>query len=134
MRGLRRQDRTIEWGERGFRDWFPITDGSMRLEQALGNLVDNALRYGDGPIRLSAIAHNGLIELHVTDSGAGFPPGFLSTAFARFTSADQARTNGGAGLGLSIVEVIASAHGGSAGAANREGGGADVWISLPAGS
>jgi heavy metal sensor kinase len=103
----------------------------IRLEQALGNLVENALRHGDGDVRLSASAADGLVELHVADDGTGFPPEFLERAFERFTRSDQARARGGAGLGLSIVRVIAEAHGGEAHAANRDVSGVDVWISLP---
>lgn len=103
----------------------------IRLEQALGNLVENALRYGAGEVRLSASAADGIVELHVTDDGAGFPPEFLERAFERFTRPDVARARGGAGLGLSIVRVIAEAHGGTAHAANEEDGGSDVWIALP---
>lgn len=105
----------------------------IRLEQALGNLVENALRYGDGEVRLSASAADGSVELHVTDDGAGFPPEFLERAFERFTRPDVARTRGGAGLGLAIVRVIAESHGGTAHAANREDGGSDVWMALPRG-
>ena len=105
----------------------------IRLEQALGNLVENALRYGAGEVRLSASASDGVVELHVTDEGAGFPPEFLERAFERFTRPDAARSRGGTGLGLSIVRVIAEAHGGVAVATNRAGGGADVWVALPAG-
>jgi len=103
----------------------------VRLEQALGNLVDNALRYGAGSVRLTAGASDGQVELHVTDEGGGFPPEFLQRAFERFSRPGSARLGGGSGLGLSIVSVVARAHGGSAHAANREGRGADVWISLP---
>ena len=98
----------------------------IRLEQALGNLVDNALRYGGDSITLAARGE----ELHVTDDGPGFPPGFLDRAFERFSRADAARGRSGAGLGLAIVRTIAEAHGGSAHAANRAPG-ADVWLSLP---
>jgi heavy metal sensor kinase len=104
----------------------------LRLEQALGNLVDNALRHGAAPVRLAAASVNGRVELHVRDDGPGFPPAFLEHAFERFTRPDTARSAGGAGLGLSIVEAIAEAHGGEAHAANRPEGGADVWLSLPA--
>ena len=103
----------------------------IRLEQALGNLVENALRYGAGEVRLSASAADGVVELHVTDHGVGFPPEFLDRAFDRFTRPDAGRTRSGTGLGLSIVRVIAEAHGGSAHAANRQDGGSDVWIALP---
>jgi len=104
----------------------------LRLEQALGNLVDNALRYGDGRIRLRAASVNGRVELHVEDEGRGFPPAFLAHAFERFSRADSAREGGGAGLGLSIARTIAEAHGGSADAANGAGG-ADVWLAVPHG-
>ncbi len=101
-----------------------------RIEQALANLVDNALTYGDGTVILSARRENGCVELHVFDEGPGFPPDFLPRAFERFTRADEARTRGGTGLGLAIAAAVAGAHGGSAHAENIEGG-ADVWIALP---
>ncbi len=103
-----------------------------RLEQALTNMVSNALRHGDGSIVLRAGRRNGSVELHVLDEGTGFEPAFLPRAFERFSRADRARSGAGAGLGLSIVQVIAEAHGGHAHAANRDDGGADVWLSLPA--
>ncbi len=104
----------------------------VRLEQALGNLVDNALKHGQGEVRLSAVRHEGSIELHVTDEGSGFDPDFVQRAFDRFSRADDARSPGGTGLGLAIVQLIATAHGGGAGAANQPGGGADVWITVAA--
>jgi signal transduction histidine kinase len=103
----------------------------LRLEQALGNLVANALEYGRGTIRLSAVAENGRVELHVRDEGPGFPAGFLPRAFERFSRADEGRSGGGAGLGLAIVNVIATAHGGSAHVANRADAGADAWLAIP---
>ena len=101
-----------------------------RLDQALGDLVDNALRHGAGEVRLHAAEHDGFVELHVTDQG-GFDKLFLPRAFERFTRADDARTGEGTGLGLAIVAAIARAHGGSAHAANLAGGGADVWLTAP---
>ena len=103
-----------------------------RIEQALDNLVDNALRHGRGTIHVSACARDGSVELHVRDDGPGFPADFIADAFERFSRADPARARGGSGLGLSIVRVIARAHGGEARAANQPSGGADVWIELPA--
>jgi signal transduction histidine kinase len=103
----------------------------VRVRQALSNLVDNALRHGGGSIEVTAGERKGVVELHVSDDGPGFPPSFLPHAFERFSRADGARTGAGAGLGLSIVDAIARAHGGSAGARNRAGGGSDVWLSLP---
>jgi signal transduction histidine kinase len=101
-----------------------------RLEQAVGNLVDNALTHGGGPVRLFARAAGELVELHVEDEGPGFATAFAERAFDRFSRADDARGRGGSGLGLSIVDLIARAHGGSAGAGDRRGGGADVWIAV----
>jgi two-component system, OmpR family, sensor kinase len=108
-----------------------LTADPLRMEQALGNVVDNALRHGAGAVRLSAAEHDGTVELRVSDEGRGFPDAFLGQAFERFTRADEARARGGSGLGLAIVDAIARAHGGGARAANRDGGGADVWIELP---
>ncbi|HEV7561955.1 MAG TPA: ATP-binding protein [Solirubrobacterales bacterium] len=103
-----------------------------RLEQALGNLVDNALRYGAPPVTLSARERDGWVELHVTDEGPGLPPAFIARAFERFSQADASHGNEGTGLGLAIARSIAEGHGGSAHAANRPTGGADVWIAIPA--
>jgi signal transduction histidine kinase len=102
-----------------------------RVEQALGNLVENALAHGAGPIDLFAVERDDVVELHVADHGPGFPADFLERAFDRFSRGDEARSGEGSGLGLSIVALIAEAHGGSAGAANRPEGGADVWLALP---
>jgi signal transduction histidine kinase len=103
----------------------------LRAGQALANLVDNALMHGDGTVELRAEERDGFVELHVRDAGSGFPPEFRDRAFDRFSRADEARSGGGSGLGLSIVELVAGAHGGEAGLSEPPGGGADVWISLP---
>ena len=84
----------------------------LRVEQALGNLVDNALRHGSGEIRLAARSSDGALLIEVADAGGGFPEGFEAVAFERFTRGDAGRTGTGAGLGLSIVRAIATAHGG----------------------
>jgi two-component system, OmpR family, sensor kinase len=107
-------------------DGETLVGDRLRLEQALGNLVDNARRHGAGTVRLGAELKTDRIELRVSDEGPGFPPGFLPHAFERFTRADEARERGGAGLGLAIVDAIARAHGGRAHAAN-----ASVTIELP---
>jgi two-component system, OmpR family, sensor kinase len=102
----------------------------LRVEQALGNLVENALLHGRGRILLIARRRDGRVELHVRDEGSGFPPEFIERAFDRFSRSDSARQGPGVGLGLAIVDLIARAHGGSAHAANHNGG-ADVWLELP---
>ena len=102
------------------------------MEQALDNLIDNALRYGSPEVLLEARSgQDGGVELHVKDRGPGFPADFLPRAFERFSRADYGRTVPGSGLGLAIVRVIARTHGGEAYAANRQAGGADVWIVIP---
>jgi two-component system, OmpR family, sensor kinase len=107
-------------------DGLAVDADPDRAAQAIDNLLINALRHGGRPVGLHARATDGLVELHVTDSGRGFGGGGAERAFERF--------NGdGIGLGLAIVEAIASAHGGSAGAADRPEGGADAWIALPRG-
>ena len=111
-------------------DGLRVHGDRLRLEQALGNLVDNALRHGSGDVELRAVAAGDHVELRVTDHGGGFPSEFLGHAFERFARADQVRTRGGSGLGLAIVRVIAEAHGGSAHVQNRDGG-ADAWVAVP---
>ena len=105
----------------------------FRIEQALANLVENALRHGSGLVTITAVPANGAIELHVHDEGNGFPPDFLDRAFERFSRPEESRSDRGSGLGLTIVHTIAHAHGGQARAANAPRGGADVAIRLPAG-
>jgi signal transduction histidine kinase len=103
----------------------------LRVGQAVANLVDNALTHGEGAVELSAEDRNGFVELHVRDAGSGLPEEFRARAFDRFSRADEARSRGGSGLGLSIVELVAVAHGGSVGVRDSSSGGADVWLSLP---
>ena len=112
---------------------FVVHGDRLRLEQALGNLADNALRHGAGPVELAAIARADLVELHVRDAGAGFDPAFVPVAFDRFTRGDEARAREGTGLGLAIVQAIAAAHGGEAHIDATAGGGADVWFTVAAG-
>jgi signal transduction histidine kinase len=101
----------------------------FRVRQALGNLVDNALRYGAGEIVLRSRRANGGVELDVSDEGSGFAPDIAARAFDRFARGDGERAQGGAGLGLSIVRAVAEAHGGEVGIVS--GGGATVRVWLP---
>jgi signal transduction histidine kinase len=111
-------------------DGLSVSVDRLRVEQALGNLVENALRHGGGTILLEGRSVDGRVELHVQDEGAGFASDFIADAFEPFSRGDPARASHGAGLGLAIVEVIARAHGGTAHVANVDGG-ADVWLDLP---
>jgi len=119
--------RRIEVGEGGE---IELDSDRLRVDQAVGTLVDNALRYGAGTITLAARRTGPDVEIHVTDEGEGFPPAFIDHAFERFSRAPGVR-DGGSGLGLAIVATVAEAHGGSAHAANRPLGGADVWLVMP---
>lgn len=103
----------------------------LRLDQALGNLIDNALTHGAGRVLVSARELPHGVELAVSDEGDGFPRGFADRAFERFVRADAARSRGGTGLGLAIVAAIARAHGGSVHAGAGSSGGAEVRIDLP---
>ncbi len=85
-----------------------------RMRQALGNLVENALRHGHGDVVLAARRLPVGIEIDVSDEGPGFGPELDGRAFERFTRGDRARSGGGAGLGLAIVRTIVEAHGGRA--------------------
>jgi two-component system, OmpR family, sensor kinase len=113
-------------------DGFALYADRLRAEQALGNLVDNALRHGDGPVELAAEPSEDMVRLHVLDRGPGFDLALDGHAFERFTRGDRARSRGGTGLGLAIVDAVARSHGGRTAAGGRaDGAGADVWIELP---
>jgi two-component system OmpR family sensor kinase len=111
-----------------------VLDADRRaLERAVGNLVDNALTHGSGPVELSAADGAGAVRIAVRDHGPGFPPGFADRAFERFARPDAGRSGGGAGLGLAIVDAIVRAHGGSV-VTSAADPGARVEIVLPASS
>ena len=117
---------------RGGEDEVLVADPD-RAAQALDNLVANALLHGRGDVELAARRVDGRVELHVRDHGEGFPDELLGRAFERFSRGDPARAGEGTGLGLAIVAAIAEAHQGGAAARSLPSGGADVWVSLPAG-
>jgi two-component system, OmpR family, sensor kinase len=103
-----------------------------RVLQALGGLVENALRHGSPPVELRAraTADGSRVELVVADRGPGVDPAFAARAFERFARADAARSTPGTGLGLAIVLAIAEAHGGSAALRPRADGGTEALIEL----
>lgn len=106
----------------------------LRLRQALGNLLENALRHTPrgGRVTIEAEQRDGALRVEVRDTGEGFPPGSLPGVFEAFARPDASRSDGGAGLGLAIVRAVAEAHGGVVEASNAPGGGAAVVLTIPA--
>jgi signal transduction histidine kinase len=107
-----------------------------RLAQAIRNLVTNALIHGpeDGTVTVRALQPApGRIRIEVDDEGPGIPAASRTSIFDRFHRLTGARADGvsGAGLGLSIVQAIAEAHGGSVAVGEAPGGGARFSIDLP---
>jgi signal transduction histidine kinase len=108
-----------------------------RLEQALQNLVANALRHTPegGQVTLVAEKAGEGVRLVVRDSGLGIPEEHLPRIFDRFYKSDASRTDpysqSGSGLGLSIVKAIVERHRGTVAAANTPAGGAEFTITLP---
>jgi len=108
-----------------------------RLEQVLGNLVDNAVKYGreSGNVSVEAAeGERGMVEVCVRDDGPGIPPDALERVFERFYRVDKARSReqGGTGLGLSIVKHIIQSHQGRVWAKSELGKGAAFYFTLPA--
>jgi two-component system, OmpR family, phosphate regulon sensor histidine kinase PhoR len=105
------------------------------LEQALVNLIDNAVKYSprDSRVDVAARAEPEGIVLEVRDKGIGIPSRDLGRVFERFYRVDKARSRelGGTGLGLAIVRHIAMAHGGSVSVESWEGEGSTFRIRIP---
>ena len=103
-----------------------ITSDPDRVNRAVTNLVDNACKWSaaDGEVEIEL--HDGVLS--VRDHGPGFDERDVAHVFDRFYRADNARRMPGSGLGLAIVKQAAEAGGGSAVAANAEGGGGVVRV------
>ena len=105
------------------------------IKQALRILVDNAIKYTDknGEITISTLIEGEQARLSVSDSGIGIKPEIIPNVFDRFVRADESRTRatGGAGLGLSIAQWIASRHNGYLEVLSREGIGTRITLILP---
>jgi two-component system, OmpR family, phosphate regulon sensor histidine kinase PhoR len=107
-----------------------------RLEQVLGNLIDNAIKYGRGTGTVTVggrAADGGQVEVFVQDDGPGIPPEALERIFERFYRVDKARSRdqGGTGLGLAIVKHLVQSHGGRVWATSEPGRGATFYLVLP---
>lgn len=106
----------------------------LALRRAVGNLIDNALKYG-GNARLRLYHDNGSIVLEVDDNGPGIDPARENELFLPFARGDESRNRdtGGIGLGLSVAHAAVLDHGGSLRLLNRAEGGLRAVLSLPCG-
>jgi two-component system phosphate regulon sensor histidine kinase PhoR len=119
-------------------DCAPDIEGTVNeplLEQAVINLLDNAIKYSDegGPVEISASRHADEITIEVRDEGCGIDREDIPRLFERFYRVDKARSRklGGTGLGLAIVKHIMQAHGGSVIVASTPGEGSTFTLHLP---
>lgn len=103
-----------------------------KFQQVVGNLVENALRHGEGTITVTVEPHSGGAAVTVTDQGEGIPDAVASRVFTRFWRGGDRR--GGTGLGLYIVKGLVEAHGGSVSVGRGPSGGASFRFVLPAGT
>jgi len=105
------------------------------LEQAVVNLLDNAIKYSDEkkPVKIEAVKEDKEIMIHIMDNGRGIEQEHLTRIFERFYRVDKARSRrlGGTGLGLSIVKHIIQAHGGHVSVTSTPGKGSTFTIHLP---
>jgi len=106
---------------------------AVLIERVLVNLLENAVKYADGPLRISARTAGRSVEIDVADHGPGFPPGREAQLFDKFERGDRESATPGVGLGLAICKSIVEAHGGRISAHNAATGGACVRIELPLG-
>ncbi|MDP2795831.1 MAG: ATP-binding protein [Sulfurisoma sp.] len=107
----------------------------LALRRALTNLLDNALRYGAGqPVEIVVEPGDGGVRIGVLDRGPGIPADQMEAVFQPFHRVEASRSpvTGGAGLGLAIVRQLAAANGWRVELRNRDGGGLEAWLSLPA--
>jgi two-component system heavy metal sensor histidine kinase CusS len=104
------------------------------FERAVGNLLDNALRFTpeNGSIQIVLSERNGDFEVAVSDTGCGIAPEHLPRVFDRFYRAESSRSSDGAGLGLALVKSIVDLHGGSASIQSEMGRGTTVRLTFPA--
>ncbi|MDX9978753.1 MAG: ATP-binding protein [Lentisphaeria bacterium] len=106
------------------------------FEQAVRNLVDNAIKYSDGgtTVRVTAARRNGDVRIEVADQGVGVAPEHIERLFERFYRVDKARSrdSGGTGLGLAIVKHVAQYHRGRVEVTSEVGKGSTFTIILPA--
>lgn len=104
---------------------------ALSIKRMIGNLVNNAKRYGAEPIYLSASMLGNHIIITVRDSGEGVDQAEIESLMQPFVRGNSARTTQGSGLGLAIVKRIVELHGGYVNARNHPHGGLEVSVGLP---
>lgn len=112
----------------------PVRADATRLRQAIANLIDNGIKYtpAGGTVSVRTEMRDGFAYLFVSDTGPGVPPEEQAKIWDRLYRSDHSRSKAGLGLGLSLVRAIVTAHGGTATVRNRDRGGAEFEIRLPA--
>ena len=125
-RARRRSGREIEVSSSGA---TTVLVRSQMIERAIGNMVDNAVKYSPDGSAVDVVIEG--TRLEVCDRGTGFADVDLPHVFDRFYRSVEARTQSGSGLGLAIVQQAVERHGGTVWAANRPDGGAVVGFELP---
>jgi len=112
-------------------DYLVFPFARMGVRRAIGNLIDNALRYAGEPIEVTSFRQDGHAVIEVRDRGPGIPRGETERLKRPFTRLDRARgSRGGSGIGLAIVDRVARAHSGGLELLPREGGGPVARLSL----
>jgi two-component system heavy metal sensor histidine kinase CusS len=103
------------------------------FNRAVGNLIDNALRFttDGGSIHVSIGTRDGGTEVSVRDTGSGIAPEHLPRVFDRFYRGDRSRSSAGTGLGLALVKSIVDLHGGAARIESESGRGTTVILTFP---
>lgn len=111
----------------------PLLLRRLSFKRLLANLMQNACRYGSGPVELRTEASDGQILLHCRDHGPGIDPARVQDLMEPFQRGEQARTSQGSGLGLAIVARIVRQHNGRMTLTNHPEGGLHVRISMAGG-
>jgi signal transduction histidine kinase len=132
----------MRWSGVATRSWHlgAVPAGRIQVDTeavrvAIDALIENALKHTEEhePIEVSAVALGDDLVIEVADGGTGIPPDAIDRIFDRFARGDDSRTrsDGGAGLGLAIVNAVAQAHGGSASVTRSRASGASFHLCLP---
>lgn len=128
-------DQKMQLSYKGIDHLPPVNADPQRMEQVIGNLIGNSLRYisENGTIMIEGTVRDDSVEITVSDNGPGVPEDQLANIFNRFWRSEKsrARSTGGAGLGLAIARQFVEAQGGTISASNRPEGGLQITILMP---